>query len=73
MKITEAQRIKMAFRMIDDIAANESIMHKGPVVEALDEIYRIAHTMGAPKCRKNHANWIEPIDAAIRAGERNKI
>ena len=72
MKITEAQRIKMAFRMIDDIAANESIMHKGPVVEALNEIYRIAHTMASPGCRRNHSAWTRSIDAAIRAGERNK-
>ena len=73
MKITEAMRRKKSWEMIHEIAEDASANSGSKADEALNSIYRIAHTMGTPKCRKNHANWIKPIDAAIRAGERNKI
>ena len=71
MKITEAMRRKKAWELIQE-AAEEASENKGSKAdEALNSIYRIAHTMASPGCRRNHSAWTRSIDAAIRAG-RNK-
>ena len=73
MKITEAMRRKKSWEMIQETAEEASANKGSKADEALNFIYRIAHTMASPGCRRNHSDWTRSIDAAIRAGERNKI
>ena len=73
MKITETMRRKMAFEMIDNAAAEGSLESKADrKQDHLDFIYRVAHTMSRPSCRKNHAAWVKAIDSAIRAARRQR-
>lgn len=69
MKITEAMRRKMGLMMIEEIAANEACMDPEKS-KAVDAIYRIAHTLRVPSCRKNHARWVTTIDDEIRAARK---
>jgi len=73
MKITEAMRRKKAWELIQEASEEASANSGSKADEALSFIYRIAHAMASPGCRRNHPAWTRSIDAAIRAGERNKI
>jgi len=70
MKITEAMRRKMAWEMIGEISTHaQSTDPKRDwqeSQEAVCAIYRIVHSIDAPSCRKNHGDWLKPVDAAIR-------
>mgnify|MGYP001571949895 CR=1 FL=1 len=70
MRITEAMRKTMAWEMIEEISTHaESLDPKRDwkeSQEAVCDIYKIAHSIRSPGCRKNHPDWSDKIDAAIR-------
>jgi hypothetical protein len=67
-RITEPMRQKMAWEMIQESAENASCSTSESLrANALDSIFRIAHTMTSIRCRKNHPGWTKAIDDAIRA------
>ncbi len=73
MKITETERMRMALLLIDEAAAHASMFAKTErETKSFNEIYRLAHAGSAPSCRRNHGEWIKPIDSAIRAEKRRK-
>ena len=69
-KISEAERTRKGLEMIEEIAADAACMDPKRS-NAVDAIYRIAHTIRVPGCRKNHAGWVGEIDAAIRASRKS--
>lgn len=75
-KITERERARMAMMMIDEISAEaqttHSEKHGKELHDSICEIYRIAHSISGPKCRKNHPGWLDGVDAAIRAERKAK-
>lgn len=72
MKITEAMRRKKAWEMIQETAEEASENRGSKADEALNFIFRIAHTMASPGCRRNHSAWTRSLDAAIRARRKGK-
>ncbi len=73
MKITEAMRRKKGLEMIESLATDIEVF--GPTSEDAkyaSDIYRIAHTLRLPSCRKNHPEWTEEIDAEIRADGKER-
>jgi len=70
MRITEAMRKTMAWEMIEEIATHAQSLHPRrdwkESQKAVCDIYRIAHSIRSPGCRKNHPDWCVDIDAAVR-------
>jgi len=69
-KISEAALLKKGLEMIMDIAQGMSESLDG---EQSDSIFKIAHTLHAPGCRKNHISWTGKIKLAIRAAKKDKV
>lgn len=70
-KISEEDRTEMALKLIDEITANEQGTEDTPTNRAFGNIYRLAHSVLSPECRKNHPEWVRVIDKAIRAEAKN--
>lgn len=64
-------RLIKGLEMIEEISADaQSLDPKRDWKDSYDgiiEIYQIVHSLRAPKCRKNHVDWVELIDNAIRS------
>ena len=75
-KITDRMRRDYALDIIEDIStyaqSTDPKRDWKKSQEAVCQIYRIAHTILLPKCRKNHAQWSDQIDAAIKSERRSK-
>lgn len=64
--MTESELRRKGLRLIEEYAAAEQAGtvsdHERYFMEsqaAFAKIYRIAHTINAKACRKNHAKWME--------------
>lgn len=68
-QIIESIRLETGIKIIEAIAANAQSVrpkkHWFELNKAVCEIYRIAHTISSPKCRKNHKDWLKKLDADI--------
>ena len=60
--------IKKGLRRIEEICMDEDPMEKN---KAISEIYKIAHTLASPNCRKNHPQWTEEIEKLDEPKESN--
>lgn len=40
--------------------------------DAIISIYQLVHTLRMPACRKNHQDWIKPIDDALKMDKEKK-
>ena len=71
MRITEAERTRVALELIEDISADAQLLDPKrdwkQSYRAVIKIYQLVHSVRAPGCRENHPKWIRPIDAAIKA------
>lgn len=76
MKITESMRRKAAWEMIEEISSHHQSIHPKKdwkeSHEAVCDIYKIAHSIRAIKCRKNHPHWCDKIDDVIRNQGKKK-
>ena len=69
--ITDSDRLEMGLEMIEEISADAQSLNPKrdwkKSQEAVCEVYRIVHSLRSPACRKNHKDWSDKIDAAIKA------
>lgn len=70
MRITEAMRLKKALEIVEEASSDaQSLDPKRDWKESQNAvclIYEIIHSIRAPKCRKNHMEWVKQIDNAIK-------
>ena len=75
-KITDRMRRDYALDIIEDIStyaqSTDPKRDWKKSQDAVCQIYRIAHTILIPKCRKNHPRWTGELDAAVRARLRRE-
>ena len=76
MKITERARRRMAFLLIEEIStyaqSTDPKRDWKESGEAINRIYRLAHTINNPGCRKNHPAWTSDLDREVRANRLGK-
>lgn len=71
--ITEKMRVEYGLSMIEEISCHaESLDPQRDWKQSSDsisEIFRIAHSLNSPSCRKNHTRWCQKIDDLIMSKE----